>query len=117
VGAAIVTGYGRALAAGADLVAVMAGDAQMDPADLPRLLDPLVEGRADYAKGNRLAHPEVWRAMPAVRLVGNALLTRFTRWATGLRVSDSHAATRPSRARPGVRRSRPLSATGSRTIC
>jgi len=89
VGAAIVTGYVRALAAGADLVAVMAGDAQMDPADLPRLLDPLVEGGADYAKGNRLAHPDLWRVMPKFRLLGNALLTWITRWATGLRISDS----------------------------
>ena len=89
VGAAIVTGYARALGAGADLVAVMAGDGQMDPADLPRLLDPLVDGHAAYAKGNRLAHPDVWRAMPRVRLVGNALLTWITRRATGLGVSDS----------------------------
>src|SRR3990172_9295522 len=89
VGAAIVTGYARAAAMGADVVAVMAGDAQMDPADLSRLLDPLVEERADYAKGNRLAHPDVWRVMPKVRLAGNAMLTLLTRWATGLRVSDS----------------------------
>jgi glycosyltransferase involved in cell wall biosynthesis len=89
VGAAIRDGYARALERGAGIVAVMAGDAQMDPADLAGLLDPLVEGRADYAKGDRLVHPDVLRAMPAIRLLGNLILTRLTRLATGLRLSDS----------------------------
>src|SRR6478736_3080520 len=52
VGAAIATGYARALARGADATAVMAGDGQMDPADLPRLLAPVLAGEADYAKGD-----------------------------------------------------------------
>jgi glycosyltransferase involved in cell wall biosynthesis len=89
VGAAIVSGYRRALASGADLVAVMAGDGQMDPAELHRLLDPLVAGRADYAKGDRLSHPDVFHLMPFVRLFGNALLTLATRLATGLTLVDS----------------------------
>ena len=89
VGAAIVTGYAQALSRGAEIVAVMAGDGQMDPRDLPALLDPLVEGRADFSKGNRLAHPDVWREMPPLRLLGNTLLTRLTRLAVGKRVTDS----------------------------
>src|SRR5215831_12682233 len=51
VGAAIATGYARALALDAHATVVMAGDGQMDPADLPRLLTPVVDERADYAKG------------------------------------------------------------------
>jgi len=83
VGAAIATGYARALALGAEATAVMAGDGQMDPADLPRLYAPVVSGAADYAKGNRFAWPGGWREMPRVRLVGNLVLSLLTRWASG----------------------------------
>jgi glycosyltransferase involved in cell wall biosynthesis len=83
VGAAIATGYARALALGAEVTAVMAGDGQMDPADLPRLLDPVVSGEADYAKGNRLAWPGGWRQVPPVRLAGSVALSWLTRLATG----------------------------------
>lgn len=84
VGAAIITGYRRARALGADVVAVMAGDGQMDPADLPAVLRPILEGRADYVKGNRLLHPGVFRAMPKARLAGTAVLAWLTRHAAGL---------------------------------
>jgi glycosyltransferase involved in cell wall biosynthesis len=90
VGAAIATGYARALALGADATAVMAGDGQMDPADLPRLLAPVVDGAADYAKGNRFAWPGGWRQMPAVRLGGSVALSWLTRAASGYwRLFDS----------------------------
>lgn len=90
VGAAIATGYRVAYAQGADVVVVMAGDGQMDPADLECLLVPVVSGAADYAKGNRLDHPEVLRTMPLTRLLGNIVLSALTRLATGLwHVSDS----------------------------
>ena len=83
VGGAIVTGYQRALALGVDAVAVMAGDGQMDPADLPALLDPIVSGRAGYAKGNRFRSGEVLRAMPPARIVGNVLLSLATKVVSG----------------------------------
>jgi len=90
VGAAIVTGYARALALGAHATAVMAGDGQMDPADLPGLLAPVVDGQADYAKGNRFAWPGGWRAMPPVRLLGGGALSLLTRLASGYwHVGDS----------------------------
>jgi len=90
VGAALVTGYRAALDDGCDVVAVMAGDGQMDPADLPALLDPIADGAADYVKGNRFMHPEVWTAMPPARIVGNLVLSAATRVTSGYRhVFDS----------------------------
>jgi len=90
VGAAIATGYAHALAVGAHATAVMAGDGQMDPADLPRLLAPVVSGEADYAKGNRFAWPGGWRMMPPVRMLGSVVLSSLTRLASGYRhVGDS----------------------------
>lgn len=89
VGAAIATGYRRALVLEADATAVMAGDAQMDPADLPGLLAPVLSGEADYAKGNRFAWPGCWRHMPPTRFVGNVILSALTRVACGYRLFDS----------------------------
>ena len=90
VGAAIATGYDAAFAAGADVTCVMAGDSQMDPADLSALIEPVLAGRADYAKGNRFAWPGVYRVMPLPRAVGNVVLSHLTRLASGYgRVFDS----------------------------
>jgi glycosyltransferase involved in cell wall biosynthesis len=83
VGGAITTGYRRALALGADIAAVMAGDGQMDPRDLPALLDPIAAGAADYVKGNRFLHPAIWTTMPASRIVGNLVLSAATRVTSG----------------------------------
>lgn len=90
VGRAITTGYRRALAIGADVAVVMAGDGQMDPADLPALLDPIADGRADYVKGNRFRHPAIWSTMPPSRILGNLVLSTMTRVTSGYRhVFDS----------------------------
>ena len=83
VGGAITTGYARALADGLDVVAVINGDGQMDPTILDRILDPVVAGRADYAKGNRLGRPDHRAAMPPFRRFGNHLLTVLTKCVTG----------------------------------
>jgi glycosyltransferase involved in cell wall biosynthesis len=87
VGAAIVTGYRAALADHADVVAVMAGDAQMDPADLPAVLAPILSGRADYVKGNRFLSRER-RDMPWLRRIAGKALSLATRLASGLDVDD-----------------------------
>lgn len=82
VGAAMRTGYGLALELGADVVVKMDGDGQMDPRDVHRLLDALIDADAHYAKGNRFLEAGV-AGMPAVRLVGNTLLTFLTKLASG----------------------------------
>ncbi len=83
VGAAMVTGYRRAQALHADIVVKLDGDGQLDPAYLPALLRPLVEGRADYAKGNRFAHVQDLARMPRWRLWGNVALTFLTKLTSG----------------------------------
>ncbi|NNE18415.1 MAG: glycosyltransferase family 2 protein [Myxococcales bacterium] len=89
VGAAIATGCRRALALGADLTAVMAADGQMDPADLPSLLAPLIAGEADYTHGDRLGWPAAREAMPWHRWLGNHVFSSLTRYAIGVKVQDS----------------------------
>ncbi len=92
VGAAIVTGYRRAFERGADVVVVMAGDGQMCPDDLPALLEPVVSGRADYAKGDRLSHPDVRHVMPRQRYLAGRALSVLTGLAVGApRLSDSQS--------------------------
>jgi glycosyltransferase involved in cell wall biosynthesis len=90
VGASIATGYRLALRSGADAIAVMAGDAQMHPDDLLRLALPVVRGQVDYAKGDRLGHPDVRRLMPRGRRLAGRALSFLTRRAAGLSaLSDS----------------------------
>lgn len=69
VGAAIVSGYRRALSRDVDCMVVMGGDAQMSPEDLPAVVEPIVRGEAHYVKGNRFAHRRV-REMPRLRRWG-----------------------------------------------
>ncbi len=92
VGAAITTGYRRArlIAPEArDVFAVMAGDGQMDPGDLPALVTPVARGEADYVKGTRFRTRDVARQMPPARLLGGLVLSWATSRAIGVPVSDS----------------------------
>jgi len=83
VGGAIVTGYKWARDNSIDITAVMGGDAQMDPMNLPKLLNPVVDGEADYTKGNRLITGGTWQLMPKTRYLGNAFLSLLTKIASG----------------------------------
>lgn len=83
VGAAITSGYKAALAEGMEVIAVMAGDGQMDPQELSLILEPVAEGKAAYSKGNRLTSGVAWQKTPHVRYLGNAFLSLLTKIASG----------------------------------
>jgi dolichol-phosphate mannosyltransferase len=83
VGGAMLTGFRKALELGAQVVVKIDGDHQMDPAHIPALVAPLLEGKADYAKGNRFRDFESLRHMPLIRRIGNLGLSFLTKAATG----------------------------------
>ena len=83
VGGAMVTGYRRALELGAQVVVKIDGDGQMDMDQLPKLLQPLIEGKADYTKGNRFRDFKSLQKMPFIRRVGNMGLAFLAKAATG----------------------------------
>jgi glycosyltransferase involved in cell wall biosynthesis len=92
VGGAIITGYQRALAERVDVTAVMAADAQMDPADLETLAGAVALGEVDYAKANRLFTGQAWEVIPRYRYLGNAVLSLLTKIASGYwHVADSQS--------------------------
>jgi dolichol-phosphate mannosyltransferase len=83
VGAAVMTGYRQAIADGATVIVKLDGDGQMSPALIPRFVRPILDGRADYTKGNRFYHPEDVRVMPWARKLGNAALSFLSKASTG----------------------------------
>jgi glycosyltransferase involved in cell wall biosynthesis len=92
VGAAVVTGYKRALEDKMDVTCVMNADNQMDPEELLHLAEPVARGELDYAKANRLFTGEAWNVIPHYRYLGNATLSLFTKIASGYwHVADSQA--------------------------
>ncbi len=92
VGAAILTGYRRALAEGIDVTAVMAGDNQMEAGDLQSIVGPVARGEVDYAKANRLFTGRAWELIPRTRYLGNAVLSLLTKIASGYwHVADSQS--------------------------
>ena len=89
VGAAVLTGYAVALELGAEVVVKVDGDGQMDPAQLARLVEPILAGEADYAKGNRFLHAYALPRMPWVRRVGNFGLTFMAKAANSNGLSEA----------------------------
>ncbi|MCL4270366.1 MAG: glycosyltransferase family 2 protein [Anaerolineales bacterium] len=83
VGGAMVTGFSKAMELGVEIVIKLDGDGQMDPAHIPALITPLIEGDADYVKGNRFRDFQSLKKMPLIRRIGNLGLSFLTKAATG----------------------------------
>jgi glycosyltransferase involved in cell wall biosynthesis len=83
VGGAIATGYKACRDQEFDVTVVMAGDAQMNPDDLPALIKPIVNDAADYTKGNRLFTGDAWNKIPKIRYLGNSVMSLLTKIASG----------------------------------
>lgn len=83
VGAAVITGYQAAVKDNVDIVVKIDGDGQMDPSLLPYFIEPIMAGDADYSKGNRFYDLEKIRAMPPIRIFGNAVLSLMTKLSSG----------------------------------
>ncbi|NVJ91204.1 MAG: glycosyltransferase family 2 protein [Methylocystaceae bacterium] len=83
VGGATLTGMQQAVADGCDILVKIDGDGQMDPALIPSFVGPIIEGQADCTKGNRFFEIDGVKAMPTVRLIGNAGLSFMAKLSTG----------------------------------
>jgi glycosyltransferase involved in cell wall biosynthesis len=83
VGSAVLSGYAHAFAHGADAVIKVDGDGQMNPELIPLLAKPLIQGQADYTKGNRFFYPKHLDGMPRSRLFGNATLSLVNKFSSG----------------------------------
>lgn len=83
-GKGIITGYKKSAAEGYDIAVVVGGDNQMPLDQMPHFLDPLIDGEADYTKGNRFIFlPDTLQKMPKTRLLGNIIITGLTKISSG----------------------------------
>lgn len=83
VGGAVITGYKQAIDDGASIVIKLDGDGQMDPKDIPSLINPILKREADYCKGNRFFDIETLLIMPKIRLLGNSSLSFVNKMVNG----------------------------------
>ncbi|MCE5210225.1 MAG: glycosyltransferase family 2 protein [Deltaproteobacteria bacterium] len=83
VGGAVITGYRKAMELDCDIIVKIDGDGQMDANYISNLIEPLIKDNADYTKGNRFIDFTALKAMPAIRLFGNSILSFFVKAASG----------------------------------
>ncbi len=83
VGGATMSGYKRAIEEGAEIIVKIDGDGQMDPSLISDLIAPLLEGLADYTKGNRFYNLDGLSEMPRVRIFGNLVLSFASKVSSG----------------------------------
>jgi glycosyltransferase involved in cell wall biosynthesis len=83
VGGAVKAGYQAALADGFSIFVKLDGDGQMDSGRIPDLVYPISEQLSDYCKGNRFYELDYLRGMPAIRLLGNSMLSGLSKLSSG----------------------------------
>lgn len=83
VGGALISGYRAVLEEGLDIAVKIDGDGQMPPELISRFVGPILNGTADYTKGNRFYRVEDLQDMPPLRLFGNAVLSFLTKLSSG----------------------------------
>lgn len=83
VGGAVISGYKAAIKDKVKVIIKMDGDGQMNPLLIQSLIDPIINGEADYTKGNRFYDLEVVKRMPVIRLIGNSILSFMTKLSSG----------------------------------
>ena len=88
VGAAFHSGLAHGIESGADLIVSIDADGQFDPADIPRLVEPVAAGRADFASGSRFADPALTPEMPWLKRWGNRAMSRLISRLAGQRFHD-----------------------------
>jgi len=83
VGGAVMTGYKQAILDGANIIVKIDGDGQMNPRLIKNFVDPLIQGWADYSKGNRFYNVDNIGEMPCLRIIGNTILSFMAKISTG----------------------------------
>ncbi len=88
VGAAFATGVKAALASGADVIVNMDADGQFDPATIPKLIRPIIEGKADFVTCTRFGDPDLIPEMPRIKFLGNQWMVWIVNAVTGGKFTD-----------------------------
>lgn len=89
-GAALKTGFAAADDLGADIIVTMDSDGQHNPAEIPKLVDPIIKGEADMVNGSRYLNG-LDKNTPSYRRVGQTILDGATKLNSGLQITDSQS--------------------------
>ena len=97
VGAAFRTGLAKATDLDADVIVTLDADGQFDPEDIPKLIDPILRGQADFVTASRFLDPALVPEMPAAKRWGNDFMAR---WISSIALGRSKGLGRYSKAPP-----------------
>jgi len=89
-GAALKTGFAAAANFGADIIVTMDSDGQHNPAEISKLVDPIIRGKADMVNGSRYLNG-LGKNTPSYRRVGQTILDGATKLSSGLQITDSQS--------------------------